>query len=317
MKFLDYYKALGVERGASAEEISKAYKKLARKYHPDLNKSSTAEAKFKEVTEAYEVLKDPAKRKRYDTLGADWKHGAPFEAPPGWGGGGDGVRFEYSTSGGGGGGFSDFFEAFFGGRGRRGGGGGGAGGFDLSDLFGRGRGGGVPQSPAGQDVESTLTVPLEDVYRGGRKTVDIDGPTGHRRYDVKIPRGIRSGERIRLAGQGIGRGKAKGDLYLTIEVAPHPTFRVEGDDLAVIVPLDVWDAALGCRTPVPTLEGEVQMTVPAGQSSGQRLRLKGKGLPRRDGGQGDLYVELRVVVPKALTPEQEKLFQQLKQLAGR
>jgi curved DNA-binding protein len=312
MKYVDYYKSLGVERGVSQQEISSAYKKLARKFHPDLNKNPTAEAKFKEVTEAYEVLKDPEKRKRYDTLGADWKHGAPFEAPPGWG---DGVRFEYGPAGGGGAGFSDFFEAFFGGRGRRGGGA--AAGFDLGELFGgRGRGG-ASQPPGGQDVESTLTIPLEDVYRGGKKTVDIDGPSGHRRYDVKIPRGVRSGERIRLAGQGIGRGKAKGDLYLTIEIAPHSTFRVEGDDLAVAVPIDAWDAALGCRMPVPTLEGEVQMTVPAGQSSGQRLRLKGKGLPRRDGGEGDLYVELRIVVPKTLTPEQEQLFQRLKQLAQR
>jgi curved DNA-binding protein len=310
MNYLDYYKILGVDRGASQAEISKAYKKLARKYHPDLNKNAGAEAKFKEVTEAYEVLKDPDKRKRYDTLGSDWKHGVPFDAPPGFG---DGVRFEYSTSGSpfGGGGFSDFFEAFFGGRGQRAGRGGGV---DLGDLFGGGRRAG-PEELARQDVETTLVIDLEDAYRGSRKSVEINGPTGRRRYDVKIPRGIRDGERIRLAGQGLGSGRAKGDLYLTIQIGPHPLYRVEGDDLAVTVPIPAWDAALGGRVPVPTIDGEVQMTVPAGQSSGQRLRLKGKGLPRRGGGQGDLYAELQVVVPKQLTPEQERLFQRLRELA--
>jgi curved DNA-binding protein len=312
MNYLDYYKILGVDRGASQAEIAKAYKKLARKYHPDLNKNAGAEAKFKEVTEAYEVLKDPEKRKRYDTLGSDWKHGVPFDAPPGFG---DGVRFEYSTSGSpfGGGGFSDFFEAFFGGRGQRAGRGGG--GVDLGDLFGGGGRRGGPEELARQDVETTLVIDLEDAYRGSRKSIEINGPTGRRRYDVKVPRGIRDGERIRLAGQGMGSGRGKGDLYLTIQIGPHPTFRIEGDDLSVTVPIPAWDAALGGRVPVPTIDGEVQMTVPAGQSSGQRLRLKGKGLPRRGGGQGDLYAVLQVVVPKQLTPEQERLFQRLKELA--
>jgi curved DNA-binding protein len=323
MKYIDYYKVLGVERDASQKEISKAYKKLARKYHPDLNKAKDAESKFKELSEAYEVLKDPEKRKRYDTLGSGWRDGAPFEAPPGWE-----VRYEYGPGGGGGpggfggmGGFSDFFETLFGAaRGR--GGGPGRGGFDLNDLFGGGgfrRGGqaGAPTAAQGQDMESELTLSLDDAYRGGKKQIELSGANGARRLDVKIPPGVRDGERIRLSGQGMpGRGGGRGgDLYLKIKLAQHPIFSVEGDDLRVTVPIEAWDAALGTRVPVPTLDGEVQMTVPAGVSSGQKLRLRGKGLPRRGGGQGDLFAELRVVVPKKLSGEQEELWKKLRDLS--
>jgi curved DNA-binding protein len=312
MKYLDYYKVLGVEREATAEELSKAYKKRARRLHPDLNRSPGAEAKFKELNEAYDVLKDPEKRKRYDLLGADWKHGAPFEPPPGFQGGG--------PPGGGarGGGFSDFFEAFFGGRGATRGGGG-AGSFDLGDLFGGRSSGGGDEAfggGGGGDVESELRVEIEESYRGSKKSIELTGDGHRRRYEVTIPRGIREGEKIRLAGQGQGRGRRRGDLYLAVRFAPHPTFRVDGDDLLVTVPVLAWDAALGCRVPVPTLEGEVQMTLPPGQSSGQRLRLRGKGMPRRDGGQGDLYAELKVTVPKQLSAEQEELFQRLRRLGS-
>ncbi len=309
MKFVDYYKVLGVERDVSAEQLSKAYKKLARKYHPDINKSPGAEAKFKELNEAYEVLKDPEKRKRYDLLGENWKHGAPFEPPPGFD-----VRYQ---TGGGPGGFSDFFETFFGGRGgSRGGGGGASFGFDLGELFGGRRGGADPfAGGGGADVESTITIGLEESYRGSKTSIELSGDGKRRRYDVTIPRGLRDGEKIRLAGQGNGRGRQRGDLYLTVRIAPHPTFRVEGDDLLVTVPVAAWDAALGCRVPVPTLEGEVQMTLPPGQSSGQRLRLRGKGMPRRDGSQGDLFAELKVTVPKQLTREQEELFERLRRSA--
>jgi curved DNA-binding protein len=319
MKYVDYYKVLGVDRSATTQEISRAYKKLARKYHPDLNKSAGAEAKFKDLNEANEVLKNPETRKRYDTLGANWKHGAPFEGPPGW------EVHQTGPGGGGLGGFSDFFEAFFGGRaggragGRGFGGGGGAGGFDLNDLFGGAgtfRGGGGRASSPGQDMESTLTIELEDAYHGSKKTVELAGPSGARRYEVKIPKGIREGERIRLAGQGTpGRGQGRGgDLYLTVHLAPHPTFREEGDDLLVAVPVSAWDAALGCRVRVPTLDGEVHMAVPPGQSSGQRLRLRGKGMPRRGGGHGDLFAELKITVPRHLTPEQEELFKRLREI---
>jgi len=324
MEYVDYYNVLGVDRSASKEEITKAYKRLARKYHPDLNKGAGSEDKFKELNEAYEVLKDPEKRKRYDMLGANWKHGAPFEPPPGWGSGN--VHFEFGGSPGGGSGFSDFFEMFFGGGGPGRGGGGFGGGFggrrgggiDLDDLLGRGGfGGNGPgrQRPArGQDVESTLSIQLEDSFHGSKKAVELSGPTGRRRYDVKVPRGVRDGEKIRLSGQGMpGAGEA-GDLYLTIRLAPDPRFRLEGDDLITEVEVPAWDAALGCKVDVPTVDGSVTMTLPAGCSSGQRLRLRGKGMPRRAGGQGDLLAELRIVVPKKLSREQRKLFTKLRDL---
>ena len=313
MEFVDYYKLLGVERDAPAAEISKAYKRLARKFHPDLNKSPNAEQKFKEINEAYEVLKDPEKRKRYDLLGANWKHGAPFEPPPGWGG----PNVHYEFRGAPGGGFSDFFDAIFGAGGRRGAGGGV--GLDLDELFG-GRvnfGGEEGRGSRGQDVQSELPIQLEDAYAGSKKSVELSGPNGRRRYDVKIPQGIRDGERIRLSGQGISgpRGQS-GDLYLTIRIAPHPSFRLEGDDLVVEVPVQAWDAALGCKLAVPTLDGSLTMTVPAACSSGQRLRLRGKGMPRRGGGAGDLFAELKIVVPTSLSREQERLFGRLRKLAG-
>jgi curved DNA-binding protein len=326
MEYVDYYKVLGVDRSATSEEISKAYKKLARKYHPDLNKSPDAEKRFKEVNEAHEVLKDPETRKRFDMLGANWKHGAPFEPPPGWGGGRPPhVQYEFHGAPGMGG-FSDFFEAIFGGRrsGARKRGQGGFGGLNIEDLLGGaggfGGGGEQRQQPAkGQDIESTLTVQLEDSYRGSKKTVEFTGPDSRRRYDVKIPKGIRSGEKIRLGGQGRsapGSRGTPGDLYVTIEIAPHPTFEVEGDDLVVKVPVDAWDAALGAKLEVPTLDGQVTMTLPRGLSSGQRLRLKGKGMPRREGGTGDLFAELKIVVPGKLTAEQERLFQRLKKISS-
>ncbi len=317
MEFVDYYQVLEVARDASKEEIARAYKKLARKYHPDLNKAHDAEEQFKQVNEAYEVLKDSEKRQRYDMLGANWKHGAPFEAPGGFGGGPH-VNF------GGGSGFSDFFDTLFGGGGGPRRGPGGAGGVNLEDLLGGmggmgGMGGpfGGRQQPArGRDVESNLSVRLEDSFAGEKLGVTLSGPGGRKRYEVKIPRGIKDGEKIRLAGQGApGPGGQMGDLFITIAVAPHHRFTREGDDLVVRVDLPAWDAALGGKIPVPTLDGEVQMTVPAGLSSGQRLRLKGRGMPRRGGGQGDLFAELRVTVPKQLSDEQRELLEQLKALA--
>ncbi len=336
MDFVDYYQVLGVDRGASKEEIAKAYKQLARKYHPDLNKGDGAEDQFKQLNEAYEVLKDPEKRQRYDTLGANWKHGSPFEPPGGFG---DGMHVNFG--GGGASGFSDFFEMLFGGgRGKRRGGGGGPGGVNLEDLFGGGMGGGGPfgggggpfgggggpfgqgfdaraghhQHQGGRDVESSLTVGLEDIHRGEKLSVTLNGPEGQKRYDVTLPRGVRSGEKIRLAGQGMsGPTGARGDLFIKIKVQPHPRFDLEGEDLVVRVDVPAWDAALGCKVPVPTMDGEVQMTLPAGLRSGQRMRLKGKGLTQRKGGQGDLYAELRITVPGELTDEQRELFEKLKE----
>lgn len=322
MEYIDYYKVLGVDRSATKAEIATAYKKLARQYHPDLNKDPGAEDQFKVVNEANEVLKDPETRKRYDTLGANWKHGAPFEAPPGWGPGGGGVHFDFGGGRGGGfgGGNSDFFESLFGGGGGRRGQsfGGGGGGFNISDLFGGGGPGfgGGPRPPArGQDVESTFNIKLDDAYTGSKKSIELSGPAGLKRYDVKIPQGVRDGERIRLSGQGMPGQGGQGDLYIALKIEPHPQFRVEGKDLHTVVEVPTWDLALGCQLPVPTLDGEVKMTLPPGQSSGQRLRLKGKGMPRRGEGKGDLYAELKVVVPKELSEEQKRLFEELKALS--
>lgn len=320
MEYIDYYQALGLDRSASAAEIRKAYKRLARKYHPDLNKAADAEARFKRVNEAYEVLKDPQKRQRYDTLGANWQQGSPFEPPPGWRGapGGGGVRVEFNE---GGGDFSDFFETLFGGargatrRGPRG--------MGFEDLFGGGaqrRGGGPGAGPEwgtpppSSDVEAELTVELEDVYEGRKRSFEIEGPGGRRRYDVTIPQGIRDGERLRLAGQGAaGAGGRSGHLLLTIRVAPHRLFRIEGDDLVVDLPVAAWDAALGASLSVPTVDGQVQLKLPAGVTSGQRLRLRGKGMPRRRGGHGDLLAAVRITVPSQLSVEQRELFERLKQ----
>ena len=319
MKFQDYYQILEVSRDASQDEISRAYKKAARKVHPDLNKSPDAEQKFKQVNEAHEVLKDPGTRSRYDRLGADWKHGANFRPPSGWG---DGVNvdFESGPGGFGGGGFSDFFQFFREARAGRAGPrrGGHGGGLNIEDLLGGGLkfDGGPPQHQGGHDVETTLLVELEDSYSGNTRKVEIRGPGGLKKYDIKIPRGIRDGERIRLSGQGQpGPTGRRGDLRLIIKLKPHPTFEAEGDDLVVALKVMAWDAALGARVPVPTMEGQVQMTLPRGLSSGQRLRLKGKGLPRRAGGSGDLFAELKIAVPGELSDEQQELFERLRSLA--
>ncbi|MCC6747568.1 MAG: J domain-containing protein [Deltaproteobacteria bacterium] len=313
MEFVDYYKVLGVKRNAPPEEISKAYKRLARTYHPDLNKAGDAESKFKQVNEAYEVLKDPEKRKRYDLLGSNWKHGAPFEPPPDFRNGGAQWDVRGAPGGFGGADFSDFFETLFGGRPRRG-----RRGPRLEDLFGGGGGEEVPEARPGQDIESTVTVELEDAFHGAKRSIELTGPTGRKRYEVKIPKGIRDGERIRLAGQGLGGGReTRGDLYLTIKIAPHERFRVEGDDLVVETPVDAWDAALGGKVAVSTLDGEVQMSLPAGQASGVRLRLRGKGLPKRDGTHGDLYAQIKIVVPRSLSDEQRRLFEKLRDQAAK
>lgn len=309
VKFQDYYEVLGVKRSASQEEIQRAYRKLARQYHPDLNKSPEAETRFKAVGEAYEVLKDPEKRKKYDQLGEHWKSGQDFQPPPGW------ENFQFRTGAGGrsgqfqGGDFSDFFEAFFGRHA-----GGGFGGF------------GGPQGPVaqpGQTHEASITIGLEDAYRGGSRNVSLDivetQPDGRqtrstRTYDVKIPAGATEGTAIRLKGQG-GKGIAggpAGDLILRIHLAEHPRFRVEGHNLIGELPLTPWEAALGTKADFQTLDGSVTLTIPAGSQSGQKLRLRGKGMPRRDKTQGDLIIQLKIMVPKPLSDAERKLFEQLR-----
>jgi curved DNA-binding protein len=297
--FQDYYETLEVPRTASAEEIRSAYRRLARKYHPDVNKEPDAEDRFKQISEAYEVLRDDEKRARYDQLGANWKAGQDVSGASGFGDGfrgGDGfgdVRVDF-----GGGDFSDFFEGLFGQRGRtRTSGASGFGGFDGFSI----RGG---------NQEAVLELTLEEAAAGGKRRISLgDG----RDFEVEIPRGVRDGQRIRLAGQGSAGpgGGPSGDLFLRVRLKPHPRFRVEGRDLYVDLPIAPWEAALGAEVPVPTLSGSVRLKVPHGSSTGRRLRLRGQGLPSGDGSGGDLYAVLTVQVPKRLSKKERELFEEL------
>ena len=317
MDYKDYYATLGVKKDASQDEIQKAYRKLARKYHPDVNKDPQAEVKFKEIGEAYEVLKDSDKRKKYDQFGANWNRtGGP---PPGWenvhfdfGNGAGGFDFSGFGGGGGGGaaGFSDFFEMLFGGAGpggrRRG---------APAGFGGAGFGGPQGGPQAGSDSEATLTISVEEAVRGGNREIAIMDPTtGQRKtLSVRIPEGVRAGQRIRLAGQGnpgLGGGGA-GDLLLKVEIAPDPRYRVEGSDLHTHVPVSPWEAALGGEAEVETPTGSVRVRIPAGSSSGRKIRLRGRGLSQPGGGKGDLLAEIRIIVPENLTDRERELYEQL------
>jgi curved DNA-binding protein len=294
--FQDYYDALEVSRDASQDEIRQAYRRLARQYHPDVNKDAGAEDRFKQISEAYEVLRDPEKRERYDRLGENWRAGQDVSGASGFeeafrsSDGFDDVRVEF-----GGGDFSDFFEGLFG---RRGGARGARTGFEGFSM-------------RGSDREAVLDLALEEAARGGKRWLSLgDG----RSIEVDIPRGVRDGQRIRLAGEG-GAGVAggpPGDLFLRVRLKPHPRFRVEGRDLYVDLAVSPWEAALGAEVPVPTLEGNAQVKVPPGSSSGRRLRLRGQGLPGSRGAQpGDLYAVVTIRVPKKLTRKERELFERL------
>ena len=323
VKFQDYYEVLGVSRTATADDIKKAYRKLARKYHPDVNPGDkTAEEKFKQIGEAYAVLSDPEKRQRYDQLGEDWKAGADFTPPPGWEGG----RVEYGDfgdlfgAGRGPGGFSDFFEALFGAR--------------------RGARAGAGFAMRGQDVEAAIELSLEEAHHGATRTITLQATavcptcngsgmqdkqtcatcrglgvvTRPKTLDVTIPAGVRHGSVIRLAGQGEpGTGNAPaGDLLLHVQLRPHPLFHVlGGGDVEIELPVAPWEAALGTKVRVPTIDGAVDMTVPAGAQGGQRLRLRGQGMQRRGSRRGDQYVRLKLVNPPTLTDSERALFEQL------
>jgi curved DNA-binding protein len=299
MEFKDYYKILGVDAGADDKAIKVAYRRLARKYHPDVSAEEDAEDQFKEVCEAYEVLKDKDKRAEYDMLRQHGDSGS-FEPPPGWQAGG------FQSSGGDfQGGFSDFFEQAFGQAGH-----------DSRQGYSR-----QEFARRGEDIELVLAIFLEDAIKGESRTISYEVPgfddqgrlvRQQRTLKVKIPSGVIAGERIRLKGQGApGIGDAPaGDLYLQISFAPHPLYLVEGSTLTITVPLAPWEAALGCKVQVPTLEGAVSLTVPANSQNGKRMRIKGKGLGKEDK-RGDLYVVLRVTMPETASEEEQALWRQL------
>lgn len=307
VQYKDYYEILGVPRSASDAEIKKAFRKLAREYHPDVaNDKKRAEEKFKEVNEAYEVLGDPAKRKKYDELGANWKSGADFRPPPGWeafqsgqtfrGRGGGGQEFEFHF---GGTGFSDFFEQLFGSMGRRPGGFSGFRNFEEQESAARGR-----------DVEGDILVTLEEAARGSVRTVTVRHDSKTETHQVRIPPGVAEGQKLRLAGHGEygSGGGAAGDLYLRVRLAKHPDFEVDGHHLIYEAGLAPWEAALGTELSIPTLDGRVNIKIPAGTQSGQKFRVRGRGL----GKNGDLFVIAKIVVPVKTSDAEKKLWEQLR-----
>ena len=288
VSYKDYYNVLEVTRSATTEEIDKAYKKLARKHHPDLNQGdSAAEERFKDVNEAHEVLKDPEKRRLYDQLGPNWKDGQHFQNAGGFGGGG------------GGGDFSDFFEMLF--RQQDSG--------DFGGGFGGTGFGGRPRARRGRDVEATLQISLEEVLRGGPQSITINTADGPKSLNVNIPAGIKDGGKLRLTGQG-NNGTPNGDLYLIINYRRHAKFTVDGSDISTEISVFPWDAVLGAKVLIPTLEGNVEMNIPAGSNSGRKLRLKGKGLgaPTK---RGDEYVVIGIKTPplEAMSEKEKELWQ--------
>lgn len=311
MEFKDYYHILGVDEDAEPAAIKRAYRKLARKYHPDVSTAADAEQRFKEVSEAYEVLKDPQKRAEYDQLRryGTQTAGGGFQPPPDWEAAGG---FEHAFSGADAQEFSDFFEAIFGG-----------GGMGQRRSGARGRRGGF--GLRGEDLHHRLALFLEEAYAGAEKSitlrvpeVDAHGRVVHRErtLNVKIPAGVVSGQKIRLQGQGgpgMGGGEP-GDLYLEIAIAPHPHYKVEGKDIYGELPIAPWEAALGATVPVKTLGGSVNLKIPKGAQAGQKLRLKGRGLPGKPA--GDHYVVLRVVMPRTLSPRARELFAELEKEAA-
>ena len=306
MKYKDYYKILGVERSASEDDIKKAYRKLARKFHPDVSKEKNAEEKFKEVSEAYEVLRDAEKRKAYDTMGS-YQPGQDFRPPPGW---------EQQFHAGGAGGFQDFGDAdlfdFLSGLGRGG--------------FRTGRSGGASIRMPGQDYEVTAHLSVEEVARGIELEVPLavtemneegELQRSTRTIKVRIPKGATDGQRLRVPGKGgPGRGGPDGDLYVNIQLRPHDLFKVSGHDLYLEVPVAPWEAALGAEVQIPTLDGRVTVKIPGGSRAGQKLRVRGKGLPKPGGADGDLYAVLQIVTPSVVNDREKELYRELERASN-
>jgi DnaJ-class molecular chaperone len=325
--FKDYYRILGVDRKADDKTIKSAYRRLARKHHPDVAKTKDATERFKEISEAYEVLSDPEKRRRYDSLGPDWQRYT--QAPPG--GPGGGFRVEYGGDLGDLGDFSEFFRSIFGDLGVHGRRGPRPGGPRFDDDR-------LEQSARGGDVQAGVEITLDEAFHGARKTfaMDLEEPCGtchgaghikgkpcgacdgggwqraHRQVDVKIPAGVKSGQRVRVSGEGAGSAGARGDLYLSVTVAAHPFFERKGDDVHLTLPITASEGALGATLEVPTLRGRVSMKVPPATSSGRTFRLPGYGMPRLKGaGAGDQLVAVKIVMPSDVTPAERELYEKL------
>lgn len=294
MQYKDYYKILGVDRKSTPEDIKKAYRKLARKYHPDVSKEKNAEEKFKEMAEAYEVLKEPEKRAAYDELGSSYQAGQNFRPPPGW-------EQQFSRGQG-----ADYAKA------------------DFSDLFAELFGASAGRTArdgsramAGQDYEATVQISLEDAYRGAEVNLDLSiperMPREPKRINVRIPKGATDGQKLRVPGKGAPgiNGGPGGDLYLNIVLKPHPLFKASGHDLYLETPITPWEAALGASVELPTLDGNVRIRIREGARAGQKIRLTGKGLPRSGGTAGDLYAILQIVTPAALSSRERDLFEEL------
>ena len=293
LKYQDYYQTIGVKRSASRDDIQSAYRKLARQYHPDVSKSPDTAEKFARIGEAYEVLKDAQKRKQYDALGTNWKAGQDFHTPPGYENvhfefrnrsGGSNRGFNFSTGGpGSSGSFSDFFEMFCS--------------QNRAQRKPRAR-----SRPGSSTQKADITITLHDAYHGTTRSLQLQGPDGRKTADVKIPPGVTQGSKIRLADH---------DIVLRINIAPDPRFDIEGYDLVAHLPITPWEAALGAKVPLQTMDGQVTLTIPPAAPSESSLRLAGKGLPKRRGGHGDLYAKLKIVVPKKMTDAERKLFERL------
>ena len=287
MKYKDYYAILGVPRDADTAAVKKAYRELARKHHPDVSKASGAEARFKEIGEAYATLKDPQRRAAYDAIGQR-AAGEPFTPPPDWAGAGTAGLHDFD-------------------------------GLDLADvlaMFGR-NARAEPGAAHGRDYEASVRITLEDAHRGTTLSLDVPHGDGSQTLAVTVPPGVTDGQRLRLRGRGTpGQGGGRdGDLYLHIHLAPHPLFGADGHDLRFGLTLSPWEAALGADVEVPTLDGPVLLTVPAGTQAGRRLRLRGRGLARTHGGRGDLYALVAIDVPASLTPQERELFERLRQVS--
>jgi curved DNA-binding protein len=299
----DLYDVLGVGRDATAEDIQRAYRKLARTYHPDVNKDPAAERRFQEISEAYEVLSDPESRRRYDAFGPDFRQVPPDVDPETWARtrARSGARARRTAAGDEDVWVSSGFSGVD---------------FDIDDLLGGMFGGGRRPAwgrTAGADQEAELVLSVENAYSGGRRSITVAGASGPRTFEVTIPAGVTEGQRIRLAGQG-GQGSGggpPGDLHLVVHLAPHPRYRLDGRDLYVDLPLSPWEAALGASVAIGTPEGEAKVRVKAGTSSGARLRLRGRGLPNPRGSRGDLFAEVKIMVPRSLSKDERRLFEEL------